>query len=158
MISSMDPPTMSFPATLEPRRGGGVAIRIPFHPSEAWGDKDRHYVSGTIGGYGVRGTLTTVDGNPYLLLGPAWCRDPRMGAGAQVTVALLPEGPQFDGLSPDLRDALGAEPKARRFFESLATFYRKGYVDWVEAAKRPETRAKRIAETVAALKAGKDRR
>ena len=156
--SAMGPSTRTFAATLEPRRGGGVAIRIPFDPSEAWGDKDRHYVAGTIGSHGVRGTLTTVGEDPYLLLGPAWCRDPRMGPGAQVTVALQPEGPQFNGLSPDLREALGAEPKARRFFESLATFYRNGYVDWVDAAKKPETRAKRIAERVTALMAGKDRR
>jgi uncharacterized protein YdeI (YjbR/CyaY-like superfamily) len=27
-------------------------------------------------------------------------------------------------------------------------------VDWIEAAKRPETRSKRITDTVAALKAG----
>jgi hypothetical protein len=154
----MDPATRAFPATLDPRRGGGVAIRIPFDPSEAWGDKDRHHVTGTIGGHGVRGTLTTVGGDPYLVLGPAWCLDPRMGPGAQVTVTLLPEGPQFDGLSPDLSEAIGAEPKARRFFESLATFYRNGYVDWVEAGKKPETRARRIAETVTALAAGKRRR
>jgi Bacteriocin-protection, YdeI or OmpD-Associated/Domain of unknown function (DUF1905) len=135
-----------------------VAVRIPFDPSGAWGDQARHNVTGTIGGYGVRGSLTTVGEDPYLLLGPAWCRDPRMGPGAQVTVALRPEGPQFNSLSPDFREALGAEPEARRFFGSLATFYRNGYVDWVEAAKKPDTRARRIAETVAALKAGKIRR
>lgn len=29
------------------------------------------------------------------------------------------------------------------------------YIRWIEQAKRPETRVRRIAETVAALKAGK---
>jgi uncharacterized protein YdeI (YjbR/CyaY-like superfamily) len=53
---------------------------------------------------------------------------------------------------------LETEPDARRFFESLATFYRKGYIRWIEQAKRPETRDRRIAETVAALKAGKRQR
>jgi uncharacterized protein YdeI (YjbR/CyaY-like superfamily) len=43
--------------------------------------------------------------------------------------------------------------QARRFFESLATFYRNGYVRWVEGAKRPATQATRITETVAALRA-----
>jgi len=42
------PATRSFPATLEPRPDGGVAIAIPFDPVEAWGDKDRHYVAGAI--------------------------------------------------------------------------------------------------------------
>jgi len=152
------PEPRTFQATLEPRRGGGVSVRIPFDPADAWGAKDRHYVTGAIGGYCVRGTLTTVSGDPYLLLGPAWCRDLRVGAGASVAVSLVPEGPQLGTLAPDLRAALAADPKVRRFFESLATFYRNGYVDWVEAAKRPETRAKRITETVEALRAQRNRR
>ena len=35
---------------------------------------------------------------------------------------------------------------------SIPTFYRKNYVRWIEAAKRPETRTKRITEAVAQLK------
>ena len=131
---------------------------MPFDPSAEWGHKDRHDVTGTIEGRTVRGKLTLVNGEPYLLLGPAWCRDPRVGPGTHVTVSLAPEGPQVVSLSHDLRDALEREPEARRFFESLATFYRKGYVGWVEEAKRPETRSKRIEETVAALRAGKRQR
>ena len=145
----------TFPAVMEARRGGGVAVHVPFDPAAAWGDKEHHYVTGTIQGHRVRGTLTAVGDANYLLLGPAWCRDPRVGAGAQVTVSLAPEGPQFSALASDLQAALGAEPAARRFFESLATFYRNGYVDWIEAAKRPETRSKRIAEAVVALKAAR---
>jgi uncharacterized protein YdeI (YjbR/CyaY-like superfamily) len=61
-------------------------------------------------------------------------------------------------MAGDIAAALETEPDARRFFESLATFYRKGYVRWIEQAKRPETRSRRIAETVAALKAGKRQR
>ena len=145
----------TFTATIEPRQRGSVAILMPFDPSAAWGDKDRHYVAGTIGGHGVRGVLTEVEDRYYLQLGPSWCRAPDVAAGTTVTVVLGPEGPQFETVADDLREALGAEPGARRFFESLATFYRNGFVDWIESAKRPETRANRIAETVTALKAGR---
>src|SRR5262245_55031051 len=148
----------SFMATVEPRPRGGVAVRLPFDPSEAWGDKDRHAVTGMIDGRGVRGTLRSVGGEHYLELGPAWCRDGSVRAGVRVSVTLRPEGPQVDSLARDFAAALDAEPDARRFFESLATFYRKGYVRWIEQAKRPETRARRIAETVTALKAGKKQR
>ena len=95
---------------MEARRGGGVAVHVPFDPAAAWGDKERHYVTGTIQGHRVRGTLTAVGDANYLLLGPAWCRDPRVGAGAHVTVSLAPEGPQFSSLASDLQAALGAEP------------------------------------------------
>jgi uncharacterized protein YdeI (YjbR/CyaY-like superfamily) len=61
-------------------------------------------------------------------------------------------------MAPDLAAALTAAPDARRFFESLATFYRKGFVDWIESAKRPDTRATRIEATVDALRAGRRER
>ena len=152
------PTPRSFTATVERRRGGGIAIRLPFDPSAEWGSKDRHDVTGTISGYTVRGRLKLLDGAYYLELGPAWCRDASVGAGARVSVTLAPEGPQLGSLAPDFAAALEAEPQARAFFESLATFYRKNFVRWVEEAKRPETRAKRIAESVAALKAGRRER
>jgi hypothetical protein len=83
----------TFSAVLEPRRGGGIAISVPFDPAAAWGDKDRHYVAGSIESWRVRGTLTAVGDGHFLLLGPAWCRDPRVGPGSHVTVTLAPEGP-----------------------------------------------------------------
>jgi uncharacterized protein YdeI (YjbR/CyaY-like superfamily) len=42
---------------------------------------------------------------------------------------------------------------ARRFFESLPTFYRKNFMRWIDAAKPPETRANHIAEVIVTLKA-----
>ncbi len=94
----------------------------------------------------------------YLELGPSWCRDAHFDDGASVEVELAPEGPQYATLAEDVRAALDAEPEALRFFESLATFYRQGFVGWIEQAKRPETRERRIVETVEALKAGKKQR
>jgi uncharacterized protein YdeI (YjbR/CyaY-like superfamily) len=49
----------------------------------------------------------------------------------------------------DLGDALAANARAARFFASLPPSHRKTYIAWVLAAKRPETRARRIREVVA---------
>ena len=69
------------------------------------------------------------------------------------------EGPQRAELAPDIAAALEAEPEAATFFDSIAQFYRKGYLRWIDATKRsPETRAARIAEMVRLLKAGKKQR
>ena len=106
----------------------------------------------------MRATVTPGGAEPMLTLGPAWCRDPRVGPGASLHVSLHPEGPQLDTISADFADALRAQPKARRFFESLATFYRKAYVTWVEGAKKPATRVPRIAEVVDDLRAGRRER
>ncbi len=150
--------TATFTATAEARPRGGIAIRLPLDPAEIWGERDRYYVTGTIERYTMRGVVASKDGEPYLELGPAWCRDPRVGPGASLRVSLVPEGPQIWSLASDFAAALTAEPNAQRFFESLATFYRKAWVTWVDGAKRPETRARRIAETVAALAAGQRER
>jgi hypothetical protein len=144
-----------FVAVVEARPGGSIAIKVPFDPSAAWGDKDRHYVTGAIEGRGLRGTLVITDNVHYLQLGPAWCRGLRPSPGDRVAVTLEPEGPQLSTIADDFRDALLADPAARRFFESLATFYRKGYVRWIDGARQAETRAGRIHETVKALRARK---
>lgn len=135
--------------------GSRVFIPIPFNPNDIWGNKQRHYIKGTVNGYGVRGSLGS-DGTQYFLpVGAAGRRDSGLEVGANVDVVLFPEGPQSEGLSPDVVSALDAEPQAKAFFESLATFYRNTYIKWIESAKRPETRAARITEMIELLKAGK---
>jgi len=71
----------------------------------------------------------------------------------------MPEGPQSAALAADIVAALEAEPDAARFFDGLATFYRKNYLRWIDATKRsPELRAQRIAELIQLMKAGKKER
>ena len=55
---------------------------------------------------------------------------------------------------PELRAALDASPKAAAFFATLKGANRYGLIYRVLDAKRPETRAKRIAEFVAMLERG----
>jgi Bacteriocin-protection, YdeI or OmpD-Associated len=150
--------TMTFTAVARGRPRGGIAIDLPFDPASIWGDRDRYYLAGSIQQYPMRGVVVGGTDAPALELGPSWCRDPRVGAGATLRVSLQPEGPQLDSMSPDLADAIRADPRARRFFESIATHYRNGFVTWVESAKRPETRARRVGEVVAALEAGRRER
>lgn len=133
-------------------------IALPFDPNEIWGVKQRHHITGSINGCAVRRSLGS-DGNQYVLpLGAAWRRDNGVAAGAEVEVELSPEGPQADALTPDIGAALESEPEARAFFEALATFYRNGYIRWIEGARRPETRQARVTELLSLLKAGKKQR
>lgn len=146
--------TQRFKTTIA-KSGNRVFIPIPFHPNEVWGVKQRHHVTGTVNEHKVRGSLGS-DGQQYFLpLGAAWRRDCGIDAGDTVEVTLSSEGPQSESLSADVSDALEAEPQAKAFFDSLATFYRNTYIKWIESAKRPETRATRIQETIGLLKAGK---
>lgn len=51
--------------------------------------------------------------------------------------------------------ALRADAKAWATFERLAPGYRRMYAGWIDNAKREETKAKRIREAIALLRAGK---
>jgi hypothetical protein len=135
-------------------RGRGV-IAIPFDPDEVWGAKAEHPVGGTIDGRKVRGTLTPAGGGWVLTLGPMWVRDSQVAVGGDVTVELAPEGPQRADLADDIAAALAADPAAAAFFDTLAQFYRKAYLRWIDgASRRPDLRAARIAEVVRLLAAG----
>ncbi|MDE2837670.1 MAG: YdeI/OmpD-associated family protein [Chloroflexota bacterium] len=53
-------------------------------------------------------------------------------------------------IPPDLAAALAEDRAAQWFFERFAESSKKAILWWIKAAKRPETRAARIAETVRA--------
>lgn len=156
----MDPTAREFTTTVRAWPDGRAYIEVPFDPAEAWGRKERHHVRGSVNENRWRGPLDELAGGKWVLsLGPAWRRDAGIGPGDEVTVVLEAEGPQRDSLPPDLAAALEADPEAGAFFDALATFYRKGYLRWLEgAARRPAVREERVRELVALLKAGKKTR
>jgi hypothetical protein len=144
--------------TMVAKEGHRTYIPIPFNPHEVWGVKQRHHITGTVNGCAVRGSLGSDESQYFLPLGAVWLRDNRVEVGAEVEVLLAPEGPQTDTLAADIVAALESDAEARVFFESLATFYRNGYIRWIEGAKRSETRSARITEMLSLLKAGKKQR
>lgn len=50
-------------------------------------------------------------------------------------------------IPPDLGAALDAYPAAREYFEAFPRSAKRGILEWIANAKRPDTRARRIAET-----------
>ncbi|MFL6858574.1 MAG: YdeI/OmpD-associated family protein [Allosphingosinicella sp.] len=57
----------------------------------------------------------------------------------------------------DLRAAIDASPPAAATFDAFPPSCRRDYVEWVVEAKRPETRARRIAQAVEWMAEGKRR-
>jgi hypothetical protein len=135
-------------------RGRG-AIVVPFDPDEVWGAKAEHPVGGTIDSRRVRGRISPGGSGWLFTVSPMWMRDTGVAAGDEVIVELAPEGPQRADLAADISAALAANPAAAAFFDTLAQFYRKAYLRWIDATTgRPEVRAARIAEVVDLLAAG----
>ena len=130
-------------------------VAVPFDPDQVWGRKTEHRVHGTVNGMNVRGVIEPLTDGRGLVLGPAWRRDCGLGVGAAVDVVLEPEGPQREDLAADVAEALTDDPQAGEFFDSLAQFYRRAYLRYIDATKRrPDQRAARIAEVVDLLGAG----
>jgi hypothetical protein len=137
------------------RTGLRVTIPVPFDPAEAWGRRDRYHVTGTVEGVGFRGPLVFRDGAWLIERRPKSPGAAQLHDGQSVAVEIWPEGPQVQQLADDVAQALAARPRARAAFESLAQFYRKAWLRWIDATKRrPEVRAERIGEMVRMLEAG----
>ena len=66
--------------------------------------------------------------------------------------AAKPKIPELPGY---IAKAIKADPKAWSFFQKLPRTERRNFVVWIYIAKRPETRAWRIRESIALLAAGK---
>ncbi|HET6362002.1 MAG TPA: YdeI/OmpD-associated family protein [Gemmatimonadota bacterium] len=57
----------------------------------------------------------------------------------------------------DLKSALARNAKARAAFEAFSPSHRREYVEWIEEAKREETRRKRLATAIEWMAEGKPR-
>lgn len=80
----------------------------------------------------------------------------RMTAAGMQMVALAKQSGTWAALDEvsalevpaDLANAFAKEPQARAYFDAFPRSARRGILEWIFTAKRPETRAQRIAETV----------
>ena len=135
--------------------GRRVVVPVPFDPDQVWGVKSRHHITGTVNHVRVRGVIENSGAGSRIVLTPAWLSDNNLAPGDRVEVVLSPEGPQRADLAEDIAAALDAAPAAAAFFDSLAQFYRRAYLRWIDGTKRrPELRAARIAEMVDLLTSG----
>src|SRR5205823_12726945 len=61
------------------------------------------------------------------------------------------------GLPTDLRKVLAAAPTAKAQWRDLTPIARRDFISWIESAKQPETRRRRIDKACSMLAAGKRR-
>ena len=142
-----------FTVELERVQKTATMFRIPFDLEEAFGRK-RPPVRVTIRGHTWRTTPGVYDGVGYVVVNRAVKAATGVDAGDRVRVAMeLDTEPRSVRVPADLRDALGAEPRSEEAFRALWYTHRREYVEWIEEAKRAETRARRMAATVDRVRA-----
>jgi len=117
----------------------------------------RTRVKGTIDGVPVSSSVLSQGGGNYFIVVKKSVRDAvGKSAGDRVLVRMeLDANPPAVHVPPELASALGRSPHAKTTFEKLAPSHRKAYAQWVDEAKLPETRARRVAKALEMIAAGK---
>lgn len=113
----------------------------------------------TVNDHSYRSTPGIYGGRAYLPLNRANREAAGVRAGDEIEVVLaLDTEPRTVEIPADLAAALAADPAAQERFEAMSYSHRREYVEWVCEAKRPETRARRIAVCVERVYAGRPQR
>jgi len=133
------------------RDGSMCSIPLTFDPKSVFG-KARVPVKVTLNGYTYRSTICAMGGQPWIPLR----RSNRVAAGLEGDETLvvrleLDTGKREVRPPADFVKALKAVPPAWQRWQELSYTYQREYVEALAGAKKPETRARRLAGAVQAI-------
>ena len=133
-------------------------FEVPASAVEALGGGKRPPVTVTINGYTYRNTIAVL-GGAYMVGVSSEHRGPAgIGGGEEVDVELaLDTAPREVDIPPELAAALEADPAAQATFDRLSYSNRSWHALQVSGTNNPETRARRIEKSIAALREGRIR-
>ena len=130
-------------------------FRVPFDLGDVFG-RARPPVRVMIRGHTWRTTPGVYGGVGRIVMNRAVKAATGVDAGDRVRVTMeLDTQPRSVDVPADLQVALAGVPGTERAFTALSFTHRREFVEWVEEAKRPETRHRRIAATVECVRTGK---
>ena len=147
------PKKHTFKAVIQNAGGGGAFVEVPFDVEKVFGSK-KPKVKALIEGVPYRGTLVRMGTECHLLLILQSIREQvgkSFGDEIKVSVELDVEE-RVVTVPAELKRAFKSDKEAKAAFEKLSYTHKKEYVTWIEEAKKEETRARRILQTVEMLK------
>ena len=137
----------------DPDPGQVLLIEVPARVVAALSDKKRVPVNVTLNGVHYRSTIAVYGGKFYLPARKEVREAAKLAPGKRAHVTLEADRAERTVMVPsDLARALSSAKK-RPTFDALSFTRRKEHVEAVTGAKRPETRAARIAKVVSSLRA-----
>ncbi len=133
------------------QEGSGCYFIVPFDPKVVFG-KVRAPVKVTINGFTYRSTIAAMGGQALIPLRKSHREAAGVDGRQAVRVRLeLDAEPRVVTAPADFLRALKAVPGALARWKSLSYSHQREHVEAIEEAKRPETRARRIAAAVTKL-------
>jgi hypothetical protein len=138
--------------------GGGEGrlplVELPFDVKEAYGSA-RPKVMATVNDVILRTTVSVYSGRSYVGFRKEIQEAASIRIGDRIRVRIEPDlEPREIEMPEDLARVLSKDRAARQAFEGLSYTHRKEYVRWVEEAKKPETRQRRVERTIEMLRTG----
>lgn len=145
---------LEFDAVLQAVPGNqALMIDFPYDVQALYGTRGQVKVKVTYDGVPYRGSLAKMGHHCHLLLVRKDIRaqiGKSPGDTVRVTVQRDTEE-RIVTVPEDLAAALALDPAIRARFDKLSYTHRKEYVQWINEAKKPETRSRRVAQTVEKL-------
>jgi hypothetical protein len=147
--------TQVFTAILTRPEGIGTwtYVDVPFDVEKLFGKKSRIKVKGTVNNVPYRSTLLPHDDDTFYMVVNKAIRD-QVGvhAGDSVSVKMsIDTAPREIPLPDEFEKTLKKHPVAKALFETLSYTHKKEYVEWILAAKKEETRQRRIENAIVML-------
>jgi len=134
---------------------GGAGFDVPGEVAAALSDAKRPPVVVTIGAHAFRTRLAVYGGQPMVGVSKANRAAAGIDVGDRFEVAIaVDDEPRTVEVPGDLAEALAADPEAAAAFDRLSFTHRREYVNWIAEARKPETRARRVAGTVERVRGG----
>jgi hypothetical protein len=142
----------TFTATVIPA-GNATGVQIPAEVVDALQSGKRPQVVITINGHVWRSRIAS-KGRSFLIgISAANRAASKIALNDEVEVTLeLDTAPRDVTVPADLAGALDTDPRIREAFERLPFGLRRKHVTDIEASKQPETRERRIARLISALR------
>jgi hypothetical protein len=149
---------MKFHTTLRKFGGNNTGIEVPEEILTALGRGRRVKVVATVNGYAYRTSVAPYMGVIVMPFSAEHRAATGLVGGEEIDVEIVPDdAPREVTVPDDLAAALAGDPAASAFFDELSFTNRRTYVDWIESAKKAETREARVAKAVVSLGEGKSR-
>lgn len=144
---------MQFRARLETNGRTATGIEVPSSVVEALGAGKRPPVRITLHEHTYRTTVARMGGRFLVPVSADVRKAAGVTAGDELDVGIeLDDAPRTVEVPADLAAALAEEPAAAQAWETLAYTHQKEWARSVEDAKKPETRARRVAAAIDALR------
>ena len=149
---------MRFRTTIMAAGKTAAGFEVPAEVVQALGAGRRPPVRVTINGYTYRNTVAVMGGTYMIGVSNEHRTASGARAGDVVDIDLeLDTAPREVAVPPDLAAALATDPAARATFEGLSYSNKSWHALQVTGAKTEETRQRRIAKSIEALRAGRIR-